>query len=131
MGVPEVHSLPLGDLEPFLDRKRYSAFAMSQLQLPSFLGEILRKDLSMLNLIASDFAMLNRPLARHYGLEGPKGREFQRVPLDPEDGRGGLLTQASVLLSNSTGEDSHPIRRAACRCQADSDPNSMTADALR
>ena len=43
MGALEVHSLPLGDLEPFLDRKRYSAFAMSQLQLPSFLGEILRK----------------------------------------------------------------------------------------
>ena len=43
MGPPEVYSLPVGDLEPFLDRKRYSAFAMSQLQLPSFLGEVLRK----------------------------------------------------------------------------------------
>ena len=43
MSQPEVFSLPLGDLEPFLDRKRYSAFAMSQLQLSSFLAEILRK----------------------------------------------------------------------------------------
>jgi diguanylate cyclase (GGDEF)-like protein len=63
MGVPEVHSLPLGDLEPFLDRKRYSAFAMSQLQLPSFLGEILRK--------ANDFVpseagsiLMDRPIER-------------------------------------------------------------------
>jgi diguanylate cyclase (GGDEF)-like protein len=63
MGAPEVHSLPLGDLEPFLDRKRYSAFAMSQLQLPSFLSEILRK--------ANDFVpseagsiLMDRPIER-------------------------------------------------------------------
>ncbi len=63
MGALEVHSLPLGDLEPFLDRKRYSAFAMSQLQLPSFLGEILRK--------ANDFVpseagsiLMDRPIER-------------------------------------------------------------------
>jgi diguanylate cyclase (GGDEF)-like protein len=43
MGQPEVYSLPPDDLEPFLDRRRYSAFAVSQLQLPFFLGEILSK----------------------------------------------------------------------------------------
>ena len=43
MSQPEVFSLPLSDLEPFLDRKRYSAFAMSQLQLPTFLAEVLKK----------------------------------------------------------------------------------------
>ncbi len=43
MSQPEVFSLPLGDLEPFLDRKRYSVFAMSQLQLSSLLSEILSK----------------------------------------------------------------------------------------
>jgi diguanylate cyclase (GGDEF)-like protein len=43
MGQPEVFSLPVDDLEPFLDRKRYSAFAMSQLQLPTFLSEVLKK----------------------------------------------------------------------------------------
>jgi len=43
MGPPEVFSLPVDDLEPFLDRKRYSAFSMSQLQLPTFLAEVLKK----------------------------------------------------------------------------------------
>jgi len=43
MSQPEVFSLPLSDLEPFLDRKRYSAFAVSQLQLSSLLSEILSK----------------------------------------------------------------------------------------
>jgi hypothetical protein len=32
--------------------------------------------------------------------------------LPQDSSRGGLLTQASILLLNSTGEDSHPIRRA-------------------
>ena len=77
-----------------------------------FVGEILLNDLSALNLIDSDFAMLNFRLAKHYGLKGPRGSEFQRVPVSVEDRRGGLLTQAGVLLANSTGEDSHPIRRA-------------------
>lgn len=77
-----------------------------------FFTEILRHDLSALNLLDSKFAMLNEPLARHYGLSGPRGSGFERVPLKAKDRRGGLLTQGSVLLGNSTGEDSHPVMRA-------------------
>jgi diguanylate cyclase (GGDEF)-like protein len=43
MQAPRVYSLPIEDLEPFLDRRRYSAFAVSQLAVTSFLGEILSK----------------------------------------------------------------------------------------
>jgi hypothetical protein len=43
MEAPRVYSLPIEDLEPFLDRRRYSAFAVSQLAVTSFLGEILSK----------------------------------------------------------------------------------------
>ncbi len=64
MGPPEVYSLPLGDLEPFLDRKRYSAFAMSQLQLPSFLGEILRKANDFVPSMAGSILM-DRPVDKH------------------------------------------------------------------
>ncbi len=77
-----------------------------------FMAELLYEDLSCLNLIDSDFAMLNRRLAKHYGIPGPKGTEFERVSLRSEYRRGGVLTHGSVLLGNSTGEDSHPIRRA-------------------
>lgn len=83
-----------------------------RLETEHFFAEILRKDLSALNLLDSKFAMLNNPLAKHYGLAGPRGRAFERVALKPSDHRGGLLAQASMLLINSTGEDSHPIRRA-------------------
>lgn len=84
-----------------------------QAETRHFFAEILRHDLSTLNFIDSDFAMLNEPMARHYGIKnGPRGNAFERVTLPADSPRGGLMTQASVLLGNSTGEDSHPILRA-------------------
>jgi mono/diheme cytochrome c family protein len=77
-----------------------------------FFAELLRHDLSALNLLKSDFTMLNEPLAKHYDIAGVWGRAFRRVALKPEQHRGGLLGHASVLLSNSTGSDSHAVRRA-------------------
>lgn len=85
----------------------------------AFFREVLQKNLSAGTLLDADFVMLNAPLAAHYGLTGPnapRGMAFERFQLDRDNPvhrqRGGLLTQASVLLINSTGEDSHPIRRA-------------------
>ncbi len=78
-----------------------------------FFAEVLHHRMSALNFLDSDFAMVNRPLAGHYGIEdSPRGMEFERVMLAENSERGGLLTQASVLLGNSTGEDSHPVLRA-------------------
>ena len=77
-----------------------------------FLLEVLRDDLSATNFIDSDFLTLNETMARHYGIEGVSGSAFRRVALDPASPRGGLLTQASLLMGNSTGQDSHPIKRA-------------------
>ncbi len=77
-----------------------------------FFAAILDENLSCLTLLDADFAMLNRRLAEHYGISGPRGSSFERVALTPEDRRGGLLGQGSFLLANSNGEDSHPIKRA-------------------
>ena len=77
-----------------------------------YFSKLLHEDRSALQLIDSDFVMVNRPLAKHYGLTGPRGKAFESVKVGREDHRGGLLTQGSTLLSNSTGEDSHPIKRA-------------------
>ncbi len=85
-----------------------------RLETQHFFAEILRNDLSALNLIDSDFTMLNQTMAKHYGIVGPQGAaRFERVVLRPEHHRGGLLGQASVLLRNSNGDDSHPIYRGA------------------
>ncbi len=78
----------------------------------SFFRELLRHNLSALNLLSSDFTMVNERLAKHYGFEKVWGSQFRHVSFDTNVHRGGLLGHASVLLSNSTGRDSHPVRRA-------------------
>ena len=78
-----------------------------------YFGWILREDASALDLLKSDYTMLNDGLARHYGISGPRGSRFERVVLQADGERpGGLLGHGSILLSNSDGENSHPIRRA-------------------
>ena len=78
-----------------------------------FFAMILKKKLSALNFLDSEFIVVNNRLSRYYGEDsGNKSGDFKMVPLSPESRRGGLLTQAGMLLSTSTGDDSHPIKRA-------------------
>lgn len=77
-----------------------------------FVGELIKNNESALNIIDSDFAYLNEPLAVHYGVDGVKGLKFRSVPVKPKHRLGGLLTQGSVLIGNSTGSAPHPIYRA-------------------
>ncbi len=83
-----------------------------QSETQRFFGELLEHDLSALRLLDSDFTMLNERLAKHYGVEGVRGETFRRVSLPADRRRGGVLGHASMLLANSTGGDSHPVRRA-------------------
>ncbi|MEM7010665.1 MAG: DUF1592 domain-containing protein, partial [Verrucomicrobiota bacterium] len=75
----------------------------------AFFNELLRNDLSSLNLLDSDFIVVNQRVAEHYGIPGVNGLNFSRVPA-PE-GRGGILTQAAVLLAYSNGQDAHAVNR--------------------
>lgn len=78
----------------------------------AFVGELIKRNASVLNVVDSDFAMLNQRLAAHYGIEGVSGVDLRPVPIKPEQNLGGLLTHGSVLLGNSTGTAPHPIYRA-------------------
>lgn len=77
-----------------------------------FVGELIRRNASVLNVIDSDFAFLNQRLAAHYGVQGVHGDELRAVPIKPEHSLGGLLTHGSVLIENGTGTAPHPIYRA-------------------
>ena len=77
-----------------------------------FVGELIRRNASVLNVVDSDFAWLNQPLAAHYGIPGVEGNELRAVAIKPEHHLGGLLTQGSVLIGNGTGSAPHPIYRA-------------------
>lgn len=79
----------------------------------AFFGELLEKNLSVLNFVESDFAMLNERLAKHYGIPGVSDLEVRRVALKPEWHRGGVLTHASVLKVTANGTTTSPVIRGA------------------
>ena len=76
-----------------------------------FFREILNRNESILNFIHSDFAVLNEPLAHHYGYKNVFGNHFRRIQLGNKFQRGGLLTQAGLLAMNSSGGESNPLKR--------------------
>lgn len=102
-----------------------------------FFKVILNENLSLLNFIDSDFLVINQPLNQIYEVTIPKETElpdtvtpkisklidndkkrlqanaFRKVMLDKESLRGGLLTQAGILMMNTNGEFTNPFYRGA------------------
>jgi hypothetical protein len=79
----------------------------------AFLSELIEKDLSVGNLIDSEFTFLNRRLAEHYGIDDVTGQELRRFNLPTDSPRGGVLTQASVLKVTANGLVTSPVKRGA------------------
>ena len=77
----------------------------------TFLQTMLEKNLSVTNLIDSDFTFLNSRLARFYQIDGVAGDSLQQVALKPEDHRGGLLTHGSILKVTANGTTTSPVIR--------------------
>jgi hypothetical protein len=78
-----------------------------------FFSELLDHDLSVLDFIDADFAVINNRLAAHYGIPGVAGPAFRRVALTAGCHRGGILGQASVLIATSNGQTQSVVRRGA------------------
>ena len=75
-----------------------------------FVETIIKEDRSLLDFIDAPFTLVNGPLARHYGIKGVDGEEFQRVTLDGEQ-RSGVLTQGAILtVSSYPTRTSPPVR---------------------
>ena len=75
-----------------------------------FVHHVLKENLSIANFVDSDFAVLNPTLARHYRIPDISGG-FEVRAIEKKHHRGGLMTQASMLFGNSTGAETHPIKR--------------------
>ena len=84
-----------------------AAAAESQL----FFEDMLRRDLPVRNVVASNFTFLNERLAVHYGVPDVKGVAMRRVDLPPDSVRGGFMTQASVLKVTANGTTTSPVLR--------------------
>ncbi len=77
----------------------------------AFFRELLAANLSVGNIVRSDFAMLNNRLAQHYELPPVDGPEIRRVDLPPHSVRGGFLSQGSVLKVSANGTNTSPVVR--------------------
>ncbi len=76
-----------------------------------FFDEVLRRDLSVMEFVDSDWSILNDRLAAHYGVPGITGVGFRRVTLPKDSVRGGVMTQASVLKVTANGTTTSPVLR--------------------
>ena len=74
-------------------------------------AHVLKNDLSLLELIDSDYTFVNEDLAKHYGVEGVEGDEMRRIDLPEGSPRGGVLTQGTVLAVTSNPTRTSPVKR--------------------
>ncbi len=98
------------DRETFKAYYHYDLGSAMRQETVLFCRCLLDENLPIRNFIDSDFTFVNRPLARHYGLDLPQGTGFKRVGLSDKR-RGGLLGQASILTVTANGIDTSPVVR--------------------
>ena len=100
------------------DRKLYPEFMpwlqeAMLLEARAYFSELLKEDLGISNLVQSNFAFINEPLATLYGIEGVRGWDIQRIKLPNGSPRGGFLTMAAVLKTTANGTTTSPVKRGA------------------
>jgi hypothetical protein len=98
------------------DKKLYPEFdellkASMVGETQAYFDEILHNDRSLLEFVDSDWAILNRRLAEHYGIPGIEGLQLRRVDLPKDSPRGGVLTQGAVLKVTANGTNTSPVVR--------------------
>ena len=73
-------------------------------------SHLIREDRSVLELMTADYTFVNERLARHYGIPGITGPEFQRISY-PDDTRRGILGHGSILAMTSHAARTSPVLR--------------------
>ena len=75
-----------------------------------FFEDMIRANRSILEIVKADHTFVNGPLASHYGMENVAGDGFRRVNT-ASISRGGVLTMATFLASQSGASRTSPILR--------------------
>jgi hypothetical protein len=76
-----------------------------------FFESIMREDRSVLDLLRANYTFVNERLAKHYEIPNVYGSRFRRVTFGPDDHRGGLLSQGSILTVTSYATRTSPVIR--------------------
>ncbi|MBA4019790.1 MAG: hypothetical protein C0483_21705 [Pirellula sp.] len=77
----------------------------------TFLTNMLAKNQSVSRLINADYTYLNSRLARFYGIKGVEGDTLQRVSLERDSHRGGVMTQGAIMKVTANGSNTSPVVR--------------------
>jgi mono/diheme cytochrome c family protein len=101
-----------------VDRERFPAFtnelreAMFEEPI-RFLGDLIRNDRPVLNLLYGRYTFVNPILAHHYGMPEVSGGpdHWVRVDQASDYARGGLLPMAVFLTQNAPGLRTSPVKR--------------------
>lgn len=98
-------------LYPKLTRKTRESLREQPIRL---LEHLVEQNLSVRNLIASDFIVANEVVADYYDLADKcdSGFHFVAIPTDRSE-LGGLFGQAAIMAGLSDGRESNPIKRGA------------------
>ena len=75
-----------------------------------YFDRIVREDRSLLELLDSNYSLLNEDLSRLYGVDGVVGREIRLVSFD-DNRRGGVLGMGAVLTATSLPTRTSPVVR--------------------
>jgi len=121
-----------GFLQPFTEQwlgmERFDFFEVNRAVYPRFdtgtkvaaRGEVhetiahaIRTNASLRTLLAADYVVIDRVLARYYGLGGVQGDGYEKVPLPAGSPRGGLLGMAAIHFMGGNGERTSPVERGA------------------
>ena len=94
-------------LFPTFDAKLRTAM---QRETELLFESVLREDRSLFEFLTADYTFVNERLAKHYGIAGVTGEEFQRVSLKGTP-RAGMLTHASILTLTSNPTRTSPVKR--------------------
>jgi len=74
-----------------------------------FFARLIQEDRNVLEFLNADYTYIDGALAKHYGIAGVEGDEFQRVAL--QSNRRGILTHASILTLTSNPTRTSPVKR--------------------
>ena len=80
-------------------------------EVRAFVDNLRTEDRPVTDLLDADYTFVNADLAKFYGISGPAGRDAKKVPLKPEDHRGGLLGMGAVLAMTSHTFRTSPTQR--------------------
>ncbi|HYG77037.1 MAG TPA: DUF1592 domain-containing protein [Planctomycetota bacterium] len=100
------------------DSKLYPEYGRDELlkyssvwETQAFFRRMLDENLSVRHLVDSPWALVNEPLARHYGIPGVTGTQLQKVSLPDGSPFGGIWTQSALMKVTANGTNTSPVKR--------------------